>query len=102
MSIPLPDTSIPDKARELEVDVLEKEAVGAAWRVLLYNDEVHSFDEVIWQIIKATGCSRSHAEKLTWQVHHEGKAQVFEGAFEACLKVESVLAEIDLITRIVG
>ena len=97
MSMPLPD-----KARELEVDVLEEEAVSAAWRVLLYNDEVHTFDEVIWQIVKATRCSRSHAEKLTWQVHHQGKAQVFEGAFEACLKVESVLAEIHLITRIVG
>lgn len=97
MSVPLPD-----RAHEREVDVLEEDTVSAAWRVLLYNDEVHTFDEVIWQIVKATGCSRSRAEKLTWQVHHEGKAQVFEGAFEACLKVEFVLAEIDLITRIVG
>jgi len=92
----------PDRARELQVEVLEEEAVSAAWRVLLFNDEVHTFDEVIRQIIKATGCSLGQAEGLTWQVHHQGKAQVYEGEFEECLKVESVLSEIDLITRIVG
>ncbi len=92
----------PDQQRELLVEVLEEEAVAAAWRVLLFNDEVHTFDEVIRQIIKATGCSQGKAEDLTWQVHNQGKAQVYEGEFEDCLKVESVLSEINLITRIVG
>ncbi len=93
---------LPEKERELLVEVLEEEAVRAAWRVLLFNDEVHTFEEVIGQIIKATGCPRGTAEDLTWTVHRQGKAQVYEGEFEECLKVESVLAEIDLATRIVG
>ena len=92
----------PDIRREVQVDVLEEEQVDTAWRVLLFNDEVHTFDEVIGQIIKATGCSVSRAEQLTWQVHNEGKAQVFEGTIDACLQVEIVLSEINLITRIVG
>lgn len=92
----------PDIRREVQVDVLEEEQVDTAWRVLLFNDEVHTFDEVIGQIIKATGCSVSRAEQLTWQVHNEGKAQVFEGTIDACLEVEIVLSEINLITRIVG
>ena len=93
---------LPEKGRQLQVDVLEEEAVDAAWRVLLFNDEVHTFDEVIDQIMKATGCARGQAEDLTWTVHHQGKAQVYEGELEECLKVESVLSEIDLITRILG
>ncbi|MDA0875026.1 MAG: ATP-dependent Clp protease adaptor ClpS [Bacteroidetes bacterium] len=97
MSSPAPDTR-----RHVQVDVLEEELVDTAWRVLLFNDEVHTFEEVIGQIIKATGCSVSRAEALTWTVHNEGKAQVYEGPFEACLKVEIILAEIGLITRIVG
>ena len=92
----------PDIRRQVQVDVLEEEQVDTAWRVLLFNDEVHTFDEVIGQIIKATGCSVSKAEQLTWQVHNEGKAQVFEGTIDACLQVEIVLSEINLITRIVG
>lgn len=92
----------PEKERQLQVEVLVEEAVSAAWRVMLFNDEVHTFEEVIGQIIKATGCPRGTAEDLTWTVHRQGKAQVYEGEFEECLKVESVLAEIDLITRIVG
>lgn len=92
----------PDIRRDVQVDVLEEEAVDTAWRVLLFNDEIHTFEEVIVQIIKATGCSRGRAEDLTWTVHHEGKAQVYEGDFESCLKVEGVLSEIGLITRILG
>ena len=102
MSSVLPDASIPERAFEHEVEVLGEEALSAAWRVLLFNDEVHTFDEVIRQILKAIGCTREKAEALTWRVHHEGKAEVFEGDLEACLRVESVLAEINLITRIVG
>ncbi len=97
MSSPAPDTR-----RQVRVEVMEEEQVDTAWRVLLFNDDVHTFDEVIGQIIKATGCSLSRAEQLTWQVHNEGKAQVYEGSFEACLKVEIVLSEIGLITSIVG
>lgn len=97
MSSPQPDTQ-----RELLVEVLEEEQVAAAWKVLLFNDEVHTFDEVIGQIVKATGCGLTKAKELTWQVHLQGKAQVYEGEFEECLKVETVLSEINLITRIVG
>jgi ATP-dependent Clp protease adaptor protein ClpS len=69
-------------------------------RVILFNDEVHTFEEVIGQIIKATGCETSKAEALTWEVHHTGKANVFEGEVTRCVRVSSVLEEIDLVTQI--
>lgn len=72
------------------------------WRLFLYDDDIHTFDEVIEQLIKATGCAYSHAEKLTWQVHNEGKAMVHEGEFEECLRIDSVLKEIQLVTEIKG
>ena len=71
-------------------------------RVVLYNDEIHTFDEVILQLIKATGCSTSQAERFAWQVHTEGKAAVFEGTFEECFRVQGVLREIQLVTEIEG
>jgi ATP-dependent Clp protease adaptor protein ClpS len=69
-------------------------------KVILFNDEIHSFDEVIGQIIKATGCNTSKAEALTWEVHNSGKANVFEGEMDNCLKVSHILEEIALNTQI--
>jgi ATP-dependent Clp protease adapter protein ClpS len=69
-------------------------------KVILFNDEIHSFEEVIGQIIKATGCDTSKAEALTWEVHHKGKAMVFEGHMDHCLKVSHILEEIALNTQI--
>ena len=69
-------------------------------KVILFNDEVHTFEEVIGQIIKATGCDLTKAEALTWEVHHSGKAMVYEGEMRNCVHVSAVLEEIDLATRI--
>lgn len=79
-----------------------KEAIQTPWRLVLYNDEVHTFEEVIQQLIKALKCGRGRAEELTLKVHNEGKAIVFEGEFEECLKRDYILREIELITEIKG
>jgi ATP-dependent Clp protease adapter protein ClpS len=69
-------------------------------KVILFNDEVHTFDEVITQIIKATRCARDKAEALTWEVHNGGKAVVYTGELARCVQVSSVLEEIQLMTQI--
>lgn len=91
-------------APETEVIVEEEteERLDNPWRVILYNDDIHSFDEVIYQIIKATGCSAQEAEAHAWTVHTEGKDTVFEGSFEECFRVQGVLREIQLVTEIEG
>lgn len=71
-----------------------------AYRVVLFNDEEHSFDEVIEQIIKAVGCNRQKAEKHTWEVHTKGRSIVFSGSMLLCLRVSSILEEIALKTEI--
>jgi ATP-dependent Clp protease adaptor protein ClpS len=94
----------PAATPEVDVAVEEEESqeVDSPWRVILYNDEIHTFDEVIAQLIKATGCSTSRAEELAWKVHTNGKAVVFEGEFEECFRVQGVLREIQLVTEIEG
>lgn len=82
--------------RDEETDVQAQQPA----RVILFNDEVHTFDEVIGQIIKATGCDRSRAEALTWEVHNAGKAMVYEGEMTRCVEVSGILEEIELMTQI--
>ncbi|MCS7176783.1 MAG: ATP-dependent Clp protease adaptor ClpS [Candidatus Kapabacteria bacterium] len=83
-------------------EVLEYGATGTDLpaKVILFNDDWHTFEEVILQLIKATGCSRQRAEALTWEVHTRGKAAVYEGELPQCLRVSSVLEEIGLHTQI--
>ena len=69
-------------------------------KVILFNDEIHTFEEVINQIIRATACDTQRAEQLTWEVHNTGKALVFEGEMVKCIQVSGVLEEIDLMTQI--
>lgn len=96
----------PSPGKSPGVDVLvetkEEEHLDSPWRLILYDDDVHTFDEVINQLIKALGCSLAKAEQLTLKVHNEGKATVFEGSFEECLKINAILQEIQLITEIKG
>lgn len=85
---------------QLEEEQGIDEIVEQPSKVILFNDEIHSFDEVIGQIIKATGCDKAKAESLTWEVHNNGKANVLEGTMDECLKVSHVLEEIALMTQI--
>ncbi|HWP81550.1 MAG TPA: ATP-dependent Clp protease adaptor ClpS [Bacteroidota bacterium] len=86
----------PAPEREEETDVLLDEPA----KVILFNDEVHTFDEVINQIIKAIRCDTTKAEALTWEVHTRGKAVIFEGPMNECIQVSGVLEEIALHTQI--
>jgi ATP-dependent Clp protease adapter protein ClpS len=91
-----------------DVDELTKteeqveESIDTPWRLFLFDDDIHTFDEVIEQIIKAKGCGYSIAQDLTFQVHNNGKALIHEGEFLDCLKMEGVLKEIQLVTEIRG
>lgn len=90
-SIESPDT---------EVLVVEEMAILLPARVILYNDEIHTFDEVILQLVRATGCSTSEAEAIAFEVDSRGLATAFEGEMDRCLRVSSILEEIALHTSI--
>jgi len=87
---------------ETEEQTEVEDSVDTPWRLILFDDDIHTFDEVIHQLIKALGCSVEKAKEMTYKVHNDGKALVYEGAFEECLKINSVLQEIQLITEIKG
>lgn len=91
-------------ATEVDVAIEEDTATREAlpWRVILFDDDVHTFEDVIVQLMRATGCSAKQGEQHAWTVHTEGKDCVYEGEFEACFLVQSILREIQLVTEIQG
>ncbi|MEO0559678.1 MAG: ATP-dependent Clp protease adaptor ClpS [Bacteroidota bacterium] len=83
-------------------DVAVEERVDTPWRVIVYNDDIHTFDEVIIQLVKATGCSTEQAERHAYTIHTRGKDCVYQGEFFECFRVQGVLREIQLVTEIEG
>jgi ATP-dependent Clp protease adapter protein ClpS len=81
-------------------DVVDETKIKEPARAILFNDEIHTFDEVINQIIKALKCNRAKAESLTWEVHSTGKSCVYIGGLGRCLEITRVLEEIQLMTQI--
>ena len=74
--------------------------LGRPHKVILFNDESHSYDEVVRQVGKATGYGQAKAEAITHEAHTKGRAIAYTGNLERCELVESILAEIRLSTKI--
>lgn len=79
-----------------------EEQVHKLWHVILFNDDEHDFEDVIYQVQKATGCSLEQAVFVTWEAHTQGLAVVYEGDIERCIRVEAILRQIDLHAEIWG
>lgn len=86
----------------IEPQLEEETSVVIAYKVILFNDDWHTFDEVISQLIKAVNCNFDSARNMAFEVHVKGQAVVFNGEMSKCLKVTSVLEEIGLRTQIVA
>lgn len=80
----------------------ESTIVKTPFKVILFNDDEHTFDEVIAQLIKALNCSYEKARDYAFETHVNGKAVVYNGELQKCLKVSSILEEISLRTQIVS
>lgn len=92
----------PREDEDLLVDDDIGSRIGEPWKVILYNDDLHTFDEVIVQLQKALGCGQGRAEEIAFEAHTRGKAIAFNGEFEECFRVMGILREIQLIVEIEG
>jgi ATP-dependent Clp protease adapter protein ClpS len=90
----------PDETKQVEINTEEITDVNLSSRVVLFNDDWHTFEEVIAQLIIATKCSFEKARGFAFEVHVKGKAIVFSGSMSECLRVSSILEEIALYTQI--
>jgi ATP-dependent Clp protease adapter protein ClpS len=70
--------------------------VEGPWVVILYNCDCHTFDEVIHQLQRATGCSLPEAERIAVEAHVRGRAIAFTGEAAEAERVAAVLRSIRL------
>ncbi|MBE8714752.1 ATP-dependent Clp protease adaptor ClpS [Sphingobacterium hungaricum] len=50
-------------------------------RLILWNDDINTFDHVIYCMMHYLQYSESEAERIAWRVHNEGKCAILEGSY---------------------
>lgn len=73
---------------------------GEGYRVTLFNDDFHSVDEVVGQLLKALDCSLHTAVEIMLQAHTRGSAVVIIAEQETADHVATVLREILLVVSV--
>mmetsp|Transcript_16333 Transcript_16333/g.18934 ORF Transcript_16333/g.18934 Transcript_16333/m.18934 type:complete len:96 (+) Transcript_16333:315-602(+) len=72
--------------RNTDTEVLEKvkveEKTVASKNLIVFNDDVNTFDHVIDSLIKVCRHDAIQAEQCTWLVHYKGKCDVKSGDYE--------------------
>ena len=66
--------------------------LGKPHNVILFNDDEHSFDQVIRQLIKALRCSAEEASAFAQEAHTKSEAVVLSGNLERCEHVDRILS----------
>lgn len=64
--------------KELE-EVLEDVGTATPVNLIVWNDEVNTFDWVIQSLIEICGHTVEQAEQCAWIIHHKGKYAVKRG-----------------------
>lgn len=74
---------------ETDVDVLENEQENNI--LVIYNDDVNSFDHVIDSLVDICKHTREQANQIAMLVHYKGKCEAKEGDFDTLLPMKRAL-----------
>ena len=56
-------------------------SVKTSNRLVLWNDEINTFDHVIHCLMKHLQYTPGQSEQIAWKVHNEGKCDILEGSY---------------------
>lgn len=85
----------------LHLPELDQQIVSdKSWAVVLYNDDVNTFDWVIDCLVNYCDHNEIQAEQCAWFVHYKGKYPVKHGALEDLIPVCSALCDQGLAAKL--
>jgi ATP-dependent Clp protease adapter protein ClpS len=73
---------------------------GEGYKVILFNDEIHSVDQVINQLILALQCPLDIAIDITLRAHSRGKAIVTISDKDEADRIARILRAIALVVSV--
>jgi ATP-dependent Clp protease adaptor protein ClpS len=82
------------------VDVLEVVESTDLMDLIVFNDDVNTFDHVINTLIKVCKHTLEQAEQCTLLIHYKGKCSVKNGSFSALKPMRDAICEEGIDARI--
>jgi ATP-dependent Clp protease adaptor protein ClpS len=93
------DYENPQREYEEDVAVLEKE--DDVYKIILWNDDVNTFDYVIDALVDICEHTLEQAEQCTFLVHYKGKCTVKTGSLEKLKPMHEKLLSRSLSSELV-
>jgi len=85
---------------EVNIDALVKESLGNQRKIVLYNDDVNTFDTVIESLKTYCKHTNEQAEQCAMIIHYKGKCSVKEGDFVDLIPIHGALISNNLTAEI--
>lgn len=89
-----------DYQEKESVDVLEVIETTDLMDLVIFNDEVNTFDHVIQTLIKVCKHTAEQAEQCTILIHYRGKCTVKNGDFNFLRPLRDAICEAGIDARI--
>jgi ATP-dependent Clp protease adaptor protein ClpS len=86
---------------KIQEQTIVLEAVGVNNEIVLFNDDVNTFDHVIETLIRVCKHTNEQAEQCALLVHYKGKCTVKTGSFDELKPQCSQLLEAGLSAEII-
>jgi ATP-dependent Clp protease adaptor protein ClpS len=87
--------------RQYEEEVLVLDETDEVYKLVLHNDDVHTFDYVIDSLIEICKHTLEQAEQCTILVHFKGKCTVKTGSLDILKPMHEKLLSRELTSEIV-
>ena len=85
---------------EESVDVLDAVETTDLMDLVVFNDDVNTFDHVTRTLIKVCKHTPEQAEQCTLIIHYKGKCQVKNGTFDFLRPMREAICEAGIDARI--
>jgi ATP-dependent Clp protease adaptor protein ClpS len=90
-----------DPKRQYEEEVLVLDDTDEIYKLVLHNDDIHTFDYVIDSLIEVCKHTLEQAEQCTMLVHYKGKCTVKTGSMDILKPMHDKLISRQLTSEIV-
>jgi ATP-dependent Clp protease adaptor protein ClpS len=90
----------PGYQEEVLEDVMEAVETTDLMDLVVFNDDINTFDHVISTLIKVCKHTPEQAEQCTVLIHHKGKCAVKNGTFDFLKPMRESICEAGIDARI--
>ncbi len=74
---------------------------GDGYIVVVYDNSVNTYEQVIRVLVQATACGVEEAAIEAWEIDHLGKSVVHHGNFSECNRAAGIIRQIGIRVEVV-